>query len=79
MLKKYTIKDFLSYAEAFDYTEDIFRASEHNGRPISWEMAEKENEEFFEEMKKWKLKQFHDWFGFSHFDEHTGEDRLIRT
>ena len=65
-MKKYSIEDFLSYAEGFDYTQDI-----NEGNITGY----KTDQEIKEDMKKWKLKDFHIHFGFKYKDDRTGEEK----
>jgi len=58
-MKKYEIKDFLSFASAFDYSDDLGIV---------------ENEKLHKEMKNWNLKKFQEFYGFTHRDNKTGED-----
>ena len=67
-MKKYNKKDFLSYASAFDYQDDI-----NNGSIKGY----KTDNDIKQSMKKWKLKDFHDHFGFSHFCSDSGSEKLI--
>ena len=67
-MKKYNKKDFLSYASAFDYQDDI-----DNGSITGY----KTDNDIKQSMKKWKLKDFHDHFGFSHFCSDSGNEKLI--
>ena len=66
---KYNKKMFLDYASAFDYTEDFYNnAEENHGKPITWEQAIKENNEFMKSMNCWSLKDFQKWFDFRKFE-----------
>ena len=66
---KYNKKMFLDYASAFDYTEDFYNnAEENHGKPITWEQAIKENDEFMKSMNCWSLKDFQKWFDFRKFE-----------
>ena len=65
---KYNKKMFLEYASAFDYTEDFHYSAEQNGKPITWEQAEKENDEYMKSMENWSLKDFQEHFEFRKFD-----------
>jgi len=76
-MKKYNKKDFLSYASAFDYTEDFHYNAEENGKPITRKQAIKENDKFMKSMNSWNLKDFHNHFGFSHFCSDSGSEKLI--
>ena len=67
-MKKYTKKDFLEYASAFDYQNDI-----DEGNRTGY----KTDKEIKDDMKKWKLKDFHTHFGFSHFNKYSGDEKLI--
>ena len=67
-MKKYTKKDFLEYASAFDYQNDI-----DEGNLTGY----KTDKEIKDDMKKWKLKDFHTHFGFSHFNKYSGDEKLI--
>ena len=61
-------KMFLDYASAFDYTEDFHYNAKENGKPITWEQAIKENDEFMKSMNCWSLKDFQEWFDFRKFE-----------
>ena len=65
---KYNKKLFLEYASAFDYTEDFHYSAEQNGKPITWEQAEKQNDEYMKSMENWSLKDFQEHFEFRKFD-----------
>jgi hypothetical protein len=65
---KYNKKMFLDYASAFDYTEDFHYNAKENGKPITWEQAIKENDEFMKSMNCWSLKDFQEWFDFRKFE-----------
>ena len=58
-MKKYTTKDFLSFASAFDYSDDLGIV---------------ENEKLHKEMKNWNLKKFQEFYGFTHRNDETGQD-----
>ena len=70
---KYNKKMFLDYASAFDYTEDFHYNAKENGKPITWEQAIKENDEFMKSMNCWNLKQFHNFYDFTHYDWESGK------
>ena len=61
MKKKYTKKDFLDYATAFDYTLDLEdnQITDKNGNILS-------DDDFKKQMKSWSLKDFQEWFGFTY-------------
>ena len=63
-MKKYTKKDFLEYASAFDYSED---AKNNNLGGY------KSDEEIKEDMKSWSLEKFHDFYDFTHYDWESGK------
>ena len=65
---KYNKKMFLEYASAFDYTEDFHYSAEQSGKPITWEQAKKQNDEFMKSMENWSLKDFQKHFDFRKFD-----------
>ncbi len=68
-MSKYNKEMFLEYASAFDYTEDFYNnAKENHGKPITWEQAIKENDEFMKSMNCWSLKDFQEWFDFRKFE-----------
>ena len=57
-MKKYTKKDFLEYADAFDYSQDI-----ESGHISGY----KSDEEIKKDMKdNWSLKDFHSMYDFTH-------------
>ena len=58
-MKKYEIKDFLSFASAFDYSDDLGIV---------------ENEKLHKEMKNWNLKKFQEFYGLTHRNDKTGQD-----
>ena len=62
---KYTKKDFLDYAEAFDYELD--EVKDKNGKVLT-------DDDIKKQMESWSLKEFHDWFGFSHKNSWTGDE-----
>lgn len=64
MKKKYSKKDFLEYAEGFDYTLDLEnnQIKDKNGKILS-------DDDYKKQMKSWSLKGFQDWFGFTHKEE----------
>ena len=65
-MKKYTKKDFLEYADGFDYTEDA------KGGYLS---SYKSDEEIKKDMKdNWTLKDFQKFYGFSHYDWESGHE-----
>ena len=65
---KYNKKMFLEYASAFDYTEDFHYSAEQSGKPITWEQAKKQNDEYMKSMENWSLKDFQKHFDFRKFD-----------
>ena len=65
---KYNKKMFLEYASAFDYTEDFHYSAEQSGKPITWEQAKKQNDEYMKSMENWSLKDFQEHFNFRKFD-----------
>ena len=65
---KYNKKMFLEYASAFDYTEDFHYSAEQSGKPITWEQAKKQNDEYMKSMENWSLKDFQEHFDFRKFD-----------
>ena len=67
--KRYSKKDFLSYASGFDYQNDI---EEGNIKGF------KSDQEIKEAMKKWKIEDFRDFYGFTHKDLHNGTERKFR-
>ena len=77
---KYTKADFLSYAEAFDYTEDfLYQSEDKNGKEtITYEQAIEKNKQEHEAMKKWKLTDFHAHFGFAYKDNYNGGETLSK-
>tara|TARA_R100000742_G_C4174862_1_gene11913 strand:+ start:241 stop:456 length:216 start_codon:yes stop_codon:yes gene_type:complete len=64
MLKKYTKKMFLDYANGFDYNEDA---------KLGNLGKYKSDAEIKEDMKKWKLKDFREFYGFTHKDWESGK------
>jgi len=63
-MKEYTKKDFLEYASAFDYSEDIKDGC----------VPYKSDEELKKDMKdNWTLKDFHSMYGFTHYDWESGK------
>ena len=77
---KYTKADFLNYAEAFDYTEDfLYQSEDKNGKPtIKHQEAIEKNKQEHKAMKKWKLTDFHNHFGFAYADNYNGGDTLTK-
>ena len=65
---KYNKKMFLEYASAFDYTQDFHYSAEQSGKPITWEQAKKQNDEYMKSMENWSLKDFQKHFDFRKFD-----------
>ena len=64
-MKEYTKKDFLEYASAFDYSEDI---------KLGHISGYKSDEEIKKDMKyNWNLKDFHSMYGFTHYDWESGK------
>ena len=65
-MKKYNKKDFLSFASGFDYSEDA-----EDGRLSDY----KSDKEIKKDMKNnWSLKEFQEFYGFTHRDDKTGQD-----
>ena len=60
-MKKYTKKDFLDYATAFDYTFDLEgnKIKDKRGNILS-------DDDYKKQMKSWSLKDFQDFYGFSY-------------
>jgi hypothetical protein len=68
--KKYTKKDFLEYASAFDYSEDA-----QDSRLSNY----KSDEEIKKDMKNnWSLKEFQKFYGFTHKDQKEGYEKFIK-
>ena len=63
-MKKYTKKDFLDYATAFNY--DFDEATDQNGNILS-------DGDIKKSMKSWSLKDFQEFYGFTHLDSYTGD------
>ena len=55
-MKKYTKKDFLDYAKAFNY--DLDEVTDKNGIILS-------DNDIKKNMKSWSLKDFQKFYGFS--------------
>ena len=68
MKKQYTKKDFLEYAQGFDYTFDLEcnQIKDKNGSILS-------DDNYKKQMKSWSLKDFQDFYGFTHMNEWSGE------
>ena len=64
-LKRYNKKDFLSYASGFDYQIDI-----DEGNITGF----KSDDEIKQAMKKWKVEEFRDFYGFTHKDNQNGHE-----
>ena len=62
-LKRYNKKDFLSYASGFDYQIDI-----DEGNITGF----KSDDEIKQSMKKWKINEFRDFYGFTHKNNDSG-------
>jgi hypothetical protein len=60
-MKKYTKKDFLDYATAFDYTFDLEsnKIKDKRGNILS-------DDDYKKQMKSWSLKDFQEFYGFSY-------------
>ena len=56
---------FLDYVDGFDYTEDA---------KLGNLGKYKSDAEIKEDMKKWKIKEFREFYGFTHKDWHTGKE-----
>ena len=56
-MKKYTKKNFLDYATAFNY--DLDEVTDKNGNILS-------DDDIKKDMKSWSLKDFQDFYGFSY-------------
>jgi len=67
--KRYSKKDFLEYAEGFNYQIDI-----DEGNITGF----KSDDEIKQAMKKWKIEDFRDFYGFTHKDLHNGTERNFR-
>ena len=67
--KRYSKKDFLSYASGFDYQNDI-----EEGNITGFES----DNEIKQSMKKWKIEDFRNFYGFTHKDNHNGNERDFR-
>ena len=61
--KRYSKKDFLSYASGFDYQIDI-----DEGNITGF----KSDDEIKQSMKKWKINEFRDFYGFTHKNNNSG-------
>jgi len=66
---KYTKADFLSYADGFDYTTDIKEGCVK---------GYKSDVEIKKDMKTWELKDFQDFYGFTHKCNYSGGEKYIR-
>lgn len=62
---KYTKKNFLDYAQAFDYELDEIK--DKNGNILS-------DNDIKKNMKSWTLKDFQEFYGFTHKNEWTGSE-----
>ena len=62
-LKRYNKKDFLSYASGFNYQIDI-----DEGNITGF----KSDDEIKQSMKKWKINEFRDFYGFTHKNNDSG-------
>ena len=65
-MKKYTKKDFLDYATAFNY--DFDEGTDQNGNILS-------DDDIKKSMKSWSLKDFQEFYGFTHLDSYTGDSK----
>jgi KaiC/GvpD/RAD55 family RecA-like ATPase len=65
-MKKYTKKDFLDYATAFNY--DFDEVTDENGNILS-------DDDIKKSMKSWSLKDFQEFYGFTHLDSYTGDSK----
>ena len=65
-MKKYTKKDFLDYAKAFNY--DLDEVTDENENILS-------DDDIKKSMKSWSLKDFQEFYGFTHLDSHTGDSK----
>ena len=65
-MKKYTKKDFLDYATAFNYYFD--EVTDENGNILS-------DDDIKKSMKSWSLKDFQEFYGFTHLDSYTGDSK----
>ena len=70
MKKKYTKKDFLDYSKAFDYTLD--EITDKNKNILS-------DDDIKKDMQSWSLKDFQDFYGFTHMNEWSGKTWIIST
>ena len=59
-MKRYNKKDFLSFASGFDYSDDLGIV---------------EDEKLHKGMKTWSIKKFQKFYGFTHRDDETGQDK----
>jgi hypothetical protein len=66
---RYSKKDYLEYADSFDYSNDI-----KEGKIQGFE----NDLDFKKSMKKWKIDQFRDFYGFTHKNRITGQERDYR-
>ena len=62
-MKKYTKRDFLDYAKPFNY--DFDEVTDKNGKILS-------DDDIKKSMKSWSLKDFQEFYGFTHIDSYTG-------
>ena len=68
-MKKYTKKLFLDYANGFDYSEDIKNSN----------VPYKSDKELKKDMKdNWSLKDFYEFYGFTHKDWESGQEIKYR-
>ena len=65
-MKKYNKKDFLDYATAFNYDHD--EVTDKNGKILS-------DDDIKKSMKSWSLKDFQEFYGFTHLDSYTGDSK----
>jgi len=65
-MKKYSKKDFLDYATAFNYDHD--EVTDKNGNILS-------DDDIKKSMKSWSLKDFQEFYGFTHLDSYTGDSK----
>ena len=62
-MKQYTKEDFLDYAKAFNY--DFDEVTDENGKILS-------DDDIKKSIKYWSLKDFQEFYGFTHLDSYTG-------
>ena len=66
MKKKFTKKDFLDYATGVNY--DFDAVTDQNGNILS-------DDDIKKSMKSWSLKDFQEFYGFTHLDSYTGDSK----